>query len=168
MSDRSVVSRARHLLALTVLVGYAAIVSLMTLSPTPIDRGYGPSITQFLDTLHRNGVPGWFGYDSLEFTANVVMFLPLGFLIGLAVPRRLSWAALVIVPAISIAIEVSQAVFLAARTASVTDVMANTVGGVIGVAVAVAFGAMMTGRRPKVIARTSGEHENGRRTPVEA
>ena len=61
--------------------------------------------------LHKNGVPSWFGYHKLEFSANVVMFIPIGFLVTMLLAQRLWWFALLICPALSIAIEVTQGLF---------------------------------------------------------
>ena len=70
--------------AVSGLAVYAVVVLAMTMSPTPLDQGYESAIAKFLGVLHRNGVPEWFGYSKLEFTANIAMFIPLGFLIALA------------------------------------------------------------------------------------
>lgn len=146
-------SRLRIGIAVTGLMVYAAVVLAATLSPTPLDQGYGSSIQRFLDVLHRNGVPEWFGYSKLEFFANVLMFLPFGFLMTLALPRRGVWAVILAVPAFSGAIELFQATFLAARFASVFDVLANTAGGYAGAIVAIALRAVIHARDEKLIAR---------------
>lgn len=134
-----------------------AVVAAATLSPTPLDRGYESSIDSLLATLHRNGIPSWFGYHKLEFTANVAMFVPLGFLLALALPRRYIWLAALIVPALSGSIELLQSAFLAERFASVLDVAANTIGGYVGAIGAVLFRAAVHARDEKVIARAIWE-----------
>lgn len=76
-----------------------------------------------------------------ELFANLVIFVPCGFLLGLLVPRWPWFAAAVVttfaLAAISLGLEVGQYV-LAVGKSDVTDVLVNTAGGLIGlVAVAV-------------------------------
>lgn len=146
-------SRLRLALSLCGLFAYLCVVLMMTLSPTPLDVGYGAAIERVLAVAHRNGVPTWFGYGKLEFAANIVMFIPLGFLFGLLFPRRAIWAVILVVPALSCAIELTQGVFLAARFASPFDVVANTVGGYVGAICAIILRAVVHHRDQRVIAR---------------
>ena len=126
---------------------------MATLWPTPLDQGFESSINKLFVVLYRNGVPLWFGYNKLEFSANVLMFIPLGFLVALLLPARIWWLALIICPAMSIAIELTQALALSARFATVVDVMSNSLGAVIGILIAVVLRAIVYERDQKVIAR---------------
>ena len=120
--------------------------------PTPLDQGFAGSIDRLLGILHRNGMPEWFGYNKLEFAANVLMFVPLGFLTSILLPARIWWLALICCPALSVVIELTQAQFLSARFATVTDVAANTIGALIGAVLAVGIRAALHGRDEKMIA----------------
>lgn len=151
-------SRLRVTLALLGLAVCAGIVLAMTLSPTPLDAGYESAIDRFLGILHRNGVPEWFGYSKLEFTANVLMFVPLGFLVALALPRRAVWATVLLVPAFSGLIEASQSAFLSERFASILDVVANTAGGYGGALVALVLRAVVDSRDRRLVARALWDH----------
>lgn len=131
----------------------------MTLSPIPLDRGHQGVIRRFLSVLHRNGVPPWFGYPQIEFTANIAMFVPLGFLIGLLVARRHLWLPLIVVPVLSTVIEVLQGLFFSQRFASVLDVVANTIGGYIGLAIVILLWVFLQGRDRKMVARAVWERE---------
>jgi len=118
-----------------------AAVLLIVLNPTTVDAGHEDAIAHLLGFLHRHGVPGQFGYSQLEFSANIVMFLPLGFFAGLAVGagsgvRAGWWMVLVSLPAFSVLIELTQHFFLPGRFATVSDVVANSIGGIVGVIVA--------------------------------
>ncbi|WP_338144958.1 VanZ family protein [Cryobacterium adonitolivorans] len=135
------------------MAAYASVVLMATLWPTPLDQGFESSINKLFVVLYRNGVPLWFGYNKLEFTANVLMFIPLGFLVALLLPARIWWLALVICPAMSIAIEMTQALALSARFATVIDVFSNSLGAVIGILIAVMLRAIVYERDQKVIAR---------------
>ena len=152
-STRPPKSRAREWLGAVTLSAYASVVLMATMWPTPLDQGYEASINKLFSVLYRNGVPLWFGYNKLEFTANILMFVPLGFLVALLLPARIWWLALVICPAMSIAIELVQSVALSARFATALDVVANSIGAVIGILVAVIIRAIVYERDQKVIAR---------------
>ena len=82
--------------------------------------------------LHGIGIPDWFDLPALEFTGNIVMFVPLGLLVALAVPRRSFALVLVAIPAFSGLLELSQALLIPQRLGSLRDVLANTVGGYLG------------------------------------
>ncbi len=126
----------RLTLALTGLLCCLAVVLVLTLSPTPVDQGYDAAIERLLAVLHRNGVPGWFGYRWLEFTANICLFVPVGFFLALVFPTRFLWLAIPLVTAMSATLETLQFFVLPARFATLTDVAANSIGGWAGVIVA--------------------------------
>lgn len=151
-------SRAREWLGALALAGYASVVLAATMWPTPLDRGYESSIDKVLAVLHRSGVPTWFGYHKLEFSANIIMFIPLGFLVTMLLSQRFWWLALVICPSMSIAIEVTQALFLSARFATVSDVISNSIGAVVGILTAISLRALVYHRDEKLIARALWQH----------
>lgn len=124
----------RLLIAGTGLGLCLAVVLLATLSPTPIDQGYESAVERVLAVLHRNGVPGWFGYRWFEFAANILMFVPVGFFLSLVFPTRFLWLALPLIPALSGSLEFTQYLVLPARFATVNDVIANSLGGWLGIA----------------------------------
>ena len=160
-SARSSASRMRVGIATVGLVVCVGAVLMMTLSPTPLDRGYESAVDALLGALHRHGVPVWFGYRKLEFTANVLMFLPLGFLIALALPRRAMWLAVLIVPALSVVIECTQWVLLAQRTPCGLDVLANTLGGLVGAVAAWLLRALVRARDRRVVAAAFAQAPGG-------
>jgi glycopeptide antibiotics resistance protein len=155
-------SRVRQQLGLALVLVYGLLVAFATMWPTPLDQGFESSIEKLLEVLHRNGVPAWFGYNKLEFSANVVMFIPLGFLSSMLLPVRAWWLALIICPGLSVAIELTQAFALSARFATVSDVVSNSVGALIGALVAVAIRAAIYQRDEQVIARRLWELGIGR------
>ena len=129
------------------------VVLLATMWPTPLDRGFESSIDRFLEVLHRNGVPQWFGYNKLEFSANIVMFTPIGFLVAMLLPSRVWWLALILCPGLSVGIELTQGALLSARFATVNDVIANSTGAIIGIILALALRSIVFARDEKVLAR---------------
>ncbi|MET0885869.1 MAG: VanZ family protein [Mycetocola sp.] len=146
-------SRVRQHLGLGLVLAYGLIVLLATMWPTPLDQGFESSINRLLAVLHRNGIPEWFGYNKLEFSANVAMFVPLGFLVSMLLPVRVWWLALIICPGASVAIELTQAFALSARFATVSDVVSNSIGALIGAVLAVILRAAIYERDEKIIAR---------------
>lgn len=156
----------RHLFAWTGLGLCLAVVLAATLSPTPIDQGYENAIERVLSILHRNGVPEWFGYRWLEFSANIAMFIPLAYFLSLVFPTRFLWVALAVVPALSVALETLQFFVLPARFATVNDVVANTLGGWVGVAAAAVTVAAVHARDRRVLLRWREQNVIGVRGSV--
>lgn len=150
-------SRTRVWLASLGLVASIVVILLATMWPTPLDAGYQGAINKVMAVLHRNGVPTWFGYNKLEFSANIAMFFPLGFLVALLLSQKLWWLALIFCPGLSVAIELIQGAVLDARVSSALDVLANSLGALIGILVAVAIRALVYQRDQKVIARALWE-----------
>lgn len=107
--------------------------------PVPVDRGVRSVLGSVLDRLTAAGAPGWVDYAHLEFGANVVMFVPLGVLIALLLPRWEWWLAPIIGLALSLAIEFGQALLLPERFATPLDVLANSAGATIGALLVTGF-----------------------------
>lgn len=138
----SVTRRNRIVVGCTVLV--AVLIGCATLWPHPIDRPLTGTIAQVLDALHSWGVPQFVNYTMVEFTANMVMFVPFGLCVALLCPRKLWWCAVVAGAALSVAVELTQLVLLPARFATLSDVVANTGGALLGAAL-----ALLVRSRPK-------------------
>jgi glycopeptide antibiotics resistance protein len=139
-------SHARLWVSTLLLIVYAAFVLVVTMWPHPKQLEFDGIASRLLRALHNIGVPEWFGYDKLEFTANIGMFVPLGFLLGLALARGAWWVALFLLPAFSGAIEFAQGIALEERVSTVFDVLANTIGGYVGLLLAMILRAMIYAR----------------------
>ncbi|MFZ6991287.1 VanZ family protein [Curtobacterium sp. RRHDQ66] len=140
--------RSRRIAAWVIGV-YGVGVLFVGFAGSPVDAGAHPLIIRVLDAAHRVGVPGWFGYGALEFSANVVFFVPLGLLVVLLVGARRWWVGAVAGLVVSACIETGQAVFLPARFASLDDVLSNTSGAVIGALVGVVVFGWVGRRRAR-------------------
>ncbi len=128
------------------LAAYLVVLVLIAYWPTPVDRG-APDlvISEFVRALRRRGITV-VDYDRIEFTANIVLFVPFGLLLGaLSRPGR-RWLAFLLCVAGSAAIELGQALFLPHRIASIADVVANSIGAALGV-LAIALVARVTRSR---------------------
>ena len=141
--------RVRFVAVLTAV--YVLFVLLVTLWPTTVDRGLDTYIDRILQELYERGVPTFVNYRLIEFSANIVFFVPVGFLGGLLFTYRFWWLAIVSGGLLSVAIELSQRTFLPGRVASVADVVANTSGALVGCLVAVAVRALILHRDTLVI-----------------
>jgi hypothetical protein len=130
-------TRRMHVGAL-LLAGYGMALALIAFWPVHVDR---PAMG-FLRALAR-AVP-LLTYDVVEFTANVLLFVPLGVLLAIAMPRRRAWAVPIAL-VVTAVIEMGQALFLDDRTASLGDVVANTLGAAVGLAI-----VLMVDRRTSV------------------
>ena len=69
-----------------------------------------------------------------ELVSHVVAFVPLGLLLGVVLPRAAMWRKVALACLLSLALETTQYV-LATGTTDVTDVISNTLGAFLGVAV---------------------------------
>lgn len=83
----------------------------------------------------------------LEVAANVILFVPFGVYLGLLGPKWSWWKAAAVLAASSLGLEVAQYV-LAVGSSDMTDVIANTAGGLAGV-------GLLAGVRRRFEARTA-------------
>jgi VanZ family protein len=116
---------------------YVAFILVVTLSPSPVDLSFRHDLESLLEKLHDRGVPEFVGYGFVEFASNVVLFIPLGFIASLVLPRRGWWLVLLLGPLFSGAIELAQRLFLPERFATVSDILANSIGAIVGAIAAV-------------------------------
>lgn len=151
--QRPSTSGPRHLLVWCLSLGYGSFVALVAFWPSPIDRPVAGLLDRVIAELHERGVPAFIDYAFVEFCANVVLFVPLGVLFGLALPVRWWVPMLLCGPAVSTGIELVQRQALSERYASVTDVVANSVGATAGVLIALLVRAAVASRDARVIAR---------------
>jgi glycopeptide antibiotics resistance protein len=149
--------RVRFIAVLAVM--YLVVVLVVTLWPTTVDHGLTPYIDRLLAKLWSKGVPRFVDYDFIEFSANIVFFVPVGFLLALLLPFRRSWAAIPGGALLSACVETAQGLFLPGRVSSIGDVVSNTLGSIVGCLVAVAV-RMLIQHRDELVVR---DVEEGRR-----
>lgn len=131
-------TRRRRLLAVLFAV-YIGVLVLIAFWPSPVDASAAGTLKSVLDRLHASGVPEWINYSLVESTANVALFMPFGFLAAAYLSERWAWLAAAAGIAVSCVIEAGQYIFLPARFATIHDVMANSLGAVLGTLVVYAF-----------------------------
>jgi glycopeptide antibiotics resistance protein len=123
--------------------------ALIAFWPSPVDEPIQGQLASVLKFLHAHGMPASFNYISIEASANVILFLPVGFVTALAFPKKHWWQAGAFGLLVSGSIELGQLLFLHNRFASSLDLLTNTGGAVIGALLAaVALGRLQTGGAP--------------------
>lgn len=133
-----------------------AVIAAILLSPSPPDADGQRRLANWLAAVHQTWMPRWVTFGLVEFSSNVVMFLPLGFL-GAIVFSRARWAVFAACVAFSTLVELVQWALLPARQADWRDVLANSLGAAIGIAL-VAGVPRVFGRRAAG-SRTVGQRE---------
>ncbi|HYI32902.1 MAG TPA: VanZ family protein [Glaciibacter sp.] len=146
-------SGPRHAIVGSLALVYGTFLAYIALWPSPIDRPVSPLLGRVIEELHERGVPAFVNYGLIEFSANIALFMPVGILLGLVVPLRIWPLSLMLGPVLSVAIEVVQHTFLSARYATVSDVIANSIGATIGVLIAASARALIAERDQRVIER---------------
>ncbi|CDJ99618.1 membrane hypothetical protein [Microbacterium sp. C448] len=108
------------------LIVYGITLATIALWPTHVDA----PASGMLSAITR-AIP-WLTYARMEFTANILLFVPFGALAMLLLPRVHWWYALVAALAFSTTAELLQ-MLATDRTSSIQDVVANTFGAAIGI-----------------------------------
>ena len=129
-------TRRRRIARITTLVigiPFLALIGFLALTPRRVEQSIPNVLDLVLGAVHRLG---WTSLDftTLEVAANVLVFIPVGIVAYVFLPRRARWLALAVGPAASIAIELTQLLALPNRDPSINDVIANSIGATIGVA----------------------------------
>lgn len=122
----------RPLLAL-VTVSYLALLGWLTLGPQPLDADGRGLLHRIIRYLSGDNTLDWITYALVEFTANIVLFIPVGVLFALLLGWRRWWLAALLGVALTASIEFAQ-LFLHDRVADPRDLVSNSVGAFIGVA----------------------------------
>lgn len=149
---RGASARVRGAAAVGLMI-YLVLLGAAVFWPSPIDRPAAAFLQDAARRLQELGLPLWFDYARLEWSANVALFIPFGLLVGLMLPRRYVWAACLCGIAASFGIETAQSVLLPLRYATVNDVLANSLGTGIGVCLAYLLHSLPRLRRPDPFSR---------------
>jgi glycopeptide antibiotics resistance protein len=123
--------RSRHHVVTVVLAGYAALLLVALVAPSS-DTQSG-MVTWLGGVLNDFGVPGWLTrFQRLEVVMNAVIIAPVTLLGSVLWPAYgwRDWAAYGFVG--SVTIETVQLVMLPGRHTSFSDVVANTLGALLG------------------------------------
>ncbi|MFD5276385.1 VanZ family protein [Pseudarthrobacter sp. NPDC058362] len=113
-----------------------ALLAFVAYWPHPVDQPVHDALTATFDFLHRHGIPTWLNYKFLEASANVVLFIPVGFASSLAFPKKYWWLPGAYGLGLSTCVELGQLLCLHNRFPSPLDLVTNISGAVIGAALA--------------------------------
>ncbi|TWX37370.1 VanZ family protein [Frigoribacterium sp. ACAM 257] len=146
----------RRAVLLLFTLAYLGLVAWMTLRPEVYGDRTSNLLWRALGFFSRHDETAWITFDRVEFASNVIMFLPMGALVVLLLPRRFWWLGVLVGFAASWGIESYQSAYLDGRVSDVRDLVSNTLGATIGAA----FTALLLprrrrrkGRRPQPSAR---------------
>ena len=134
--------------AAVIALPLAAALAWLTLAPQRIEQRAPQLVGAALEWVAGFLGSWWASIAVADFVANLLMFVPVGILAYLILPRRAWIAALLVSPAVSGAVELVQLIFLPERDATLTDVAAATIGGAVGVGLA-ALCTLVTARRAR-------------------
>jgi glycopeptide antibiotics resistance protein len=126
--------------------GYLIFVGWLTLTPQPIGPDQQQFIQRVLDALHRRGYAESLDYVRLEFLANIALFVPIGMFLLLLFGAGGWWLAGLGSFAMTAVIETLQHQ-IPGRVPDDRDLMANTIGALIGIAIALLLTLPATMRR---------------------
>lgn len=144
----------RHPLLALLTGGYLAFVAWLTLTPQAYASEHIAIIYRVLAAVHRQGYLLSIDDSRLEFLANIALFVPVGMFLMLLFGSRLWWVALIASFAMTTAIEVAQR-SIPGRVPDERDLLANGLGAVVGVLVAIVLTAPATLRRRRRRAHAS-------------
>lgn len=122
------------------LVCYLAALAAVAFWPTPVDRDAKGLIDATTEAA------SWLSYARIEFSANIVMFMPLGFLL-MKIRGGAPLTVVAIACCASLSMEIVQGAFFEARTQSAMDVVAHTLGASLGVQIALLVDVLLRRRR---------------------
>ncbi|MET4147141.1 VanZ family protein [Arthrobacter sp. UYCo732] len=130
-----------------ILIAMLVPLGLIAFWPSPVDAPVHGQLADVLKLLHSHGIPAWFNYQFVEATANVLLFVPVGAVAGLAYPKRKWWRIGILGLLVSCCIELGQLLFLHNRLASIADIVTNTGGAFIGALLATVVLRCLQARR---------------------
>lgn len=136
----------RHPFLSLITGGYLIFVGWLTLTPQPIGPDQQQFILRVLDALHRRGYAESLDYDRLEFLANIALFVPIGVFLLLLFGAGGWWLAAIGSFAMTVVIETVQQK-IPGRVPDDRDLIANTIGALIGIALGLLLTLPATLRR---------------------
>lgn len=123
------------------MAAYALLAAAVLFAPV----SYGEIVVAVGDAFRGAFGMSGFGYGWFEFAANILFFMPLGFLLTLLFRRP--WLGALLAVALSVAAEAIQ-LALPGRLASPRDILANALGAIAGALIAWLIIRRPHGERP--------------------
>ena len=172
LPERTTRRRIRRAFEAAAALIFVSGILTVLLWPTPVDRPLYVKLLRAVNRLQDQGLSG-ISYEFLEASANVALFVPLGFVAARILHPRRWWLALLLCTALSVAGELAQDLFLPNRIGNAQDVLLNSAGALIGILLAALLhfatrlGARRRERRKeRRAARRSAQRELRREAPA--
>ncbi|MBC7591500.1 MAG: VanZ family protein [Salinibacterium sp.] len=129
----------RHPILSVLTLAYVALVAWLTLTPlsTGLESGL---LWRVADLLAQSPATEWFTFRRLEFLANIALFVPFGIFLLLLFGRRRWWLAILLGVVMTVGIEFAQQ-FIPTRVPDTRDLVANSLGALIGAILGLALTA---------------------------
>ncbi|MGV8965596.1 MAG: VanZ family protein [Cellulomonas sp.] len=128
------------------LAGYTVFVAVIL--------GWRTPTTPVVDTLavvseqvRAIGAEGWLTDPRIEFLANIALFVPFGLLLAAVLRPTRWWWAVVAGFGYSLTAEIAQGIWRPQRSGTVSDVIANTLGALLGAGLAVLIARRLSAAR---------------------
>ena len=123
--------------SVTLFVAYLGILFWASFNPLPIDsKGPIHALTLWLVGLGKSHPDlYWLDYGTIESTANVVLYIPLGLGLAALVKGLPWWGDVLLGLGVTLVAECGQLLFLPERFATALDVWNNSLGVLIGVVI---------------------------------
>lgn len=158
-------SRGTVVVARLLLLVSAILIGLVVLLPSDNHQVLGllPRLARKVAEL---GIPYWAAFRAIEFGANIVLFVPLGVLIPLAIGSlraRVWWAAVLAGFAISAAIELAR-LFIPGRVSDSRDLVSNTLGAALGAMIVLVVARCVRPCSPAAPRRDTMRHDEAERS----
>ncbi|MBN6190626.1 VanZ family protein [Microbacterium sp. K41] len=146
-------SRAGTVTARLALVGYLLFVGFTVWLPASVSAKVTGLVGVMAAWVSDAGIAS---YERsavvLEILANVALFVPVGLLLALALPRLRLWQVVLCGGLMSVVIEAVQGL-MPSRVPALSDIIANTSGTLIGAVLALVLLRLVAGDRPAAARR---------------
>ncbi|WP_136029687.1 VanZ family protein [Microbacterium sp. PF5] len=146
-------SRAGTVTARLALVGYLLFVGFTVWLPASVSAKVTGLVGVMAAWVSDAGIAS---YERsavvLEILANVALFVPVGLLLALALPRLRLWQVVLFGGLMSVVIEAVQGL-MPSRVPALSDIIANTSGTLIGAVLALVLLQLVAGDRPAAARR---------------
>lgn len=139
--------RATTVVSLSVTAVMTAFLAWLTLSPQRLEQRLPEGVEAAREFIATSFGPQFATIGWMDRFANIAVFIAVGVLAYLIIPRRAWFVALLVAPVASALVELVQAVALPDRVSDPGDVVSAALGGAIGVSVAALCTALTARRR---------------------
>lgn len=136
----------RHRVLTLLTFAYLGLVGWLTLTPQPLSAGDQDRVQRVLARVRRIDQLSWLTFDRFEFLFNIALFMPVGLFLLLLFGTRFWWVSMAAGFALTLAIETAQR-SIPNRVPDERDIVANTLGTLVGVGVGLVLTLPATLRR---------------------